>query len=382
MTPAVLDVLEFFGNLTIGLCRFMTKTAGLMGGLVKTHTRTALKWFKSKRSARKKNLSQLAEAVSDIPIKKLIVADIPVKKLIGQEKAKLKLNLLFEGFKHPDTCQSFILLVGAMGIGKSEFARQSSKKLPNRRSFIEINCQTIKNIEVFYNKLYEPYIKNREVIVFFDETHALSPDLSTLFCSFFNNDSQHIRTIQGGDGKDYEFNFMKQTFLFATTEEDKLFRPLSDRFEQVHFAEYSLLELAKIIKSECKAICFQGDTHLALAKRCENPRQAVRLARNIKNYLRKSDENVFTKDHVDSFCADYEIYPLGLRLSELKYLEMLNGRPATLVEMSAKTRRSRSALQYGIEEILHKNDLIKIDRKREITEKGKQYIRENLVPTR
>jgi Holliday junction resolvasome RuvABC ATP-dependent DNA helicase subunit len=374
MTPAVLSVLEFFGNLTISLCRFSHKTAGLMGGVLNANTRKAFKWLKSRRSsnnARKENLSRPTQALSEIP----------GKKLIGQRRVQEQIEHYLSGLKNPNTCRFHILLVGPKGVGKSEFARQNLKRFANRSSsWHEINCATIKSIEGFYEHVYVPYIRNKEVTMFFDEAHNLPEDVSNLFCTIFNNERGHTRKIQGGDGKDYEFDFLKHTFVFATTQPDKLYDPFQERLSEIYFTDYTTDELEEIIKSECeKTIILEEGVPLALAERCQNPRQAVKLSKQIQAYMHKRAENVFKQDHIDGFFDIFEIYPLGLGPSELRYLKILNRGPASLKELAFKTDENKTVLLYETEKFLVKNDLIKIDRKREITDEGRQYLRENLA---
>ena len=67
-------------------------------------------------------------------------------------------------------------------------------------------------------------------------------------------------------GAGYEFNFREQTFIFATTETDKIFPPLKDRLTVVDFEPYSSSELAEIIQICLPDISFQDNCLEEIAK--------------------------------------------------------------------------------------------------------------------
>ena len=81
--------------------------------------------------------------------------------LVGQQAVKKKLSFYIDAFN--TTSQApFLLMAGAKGLGKTEFAKNFAKNLYNqdgdKRSFIEINCSTIKNNEKFFEQIFLPLI--------------------------------------------------------------------------------------------------------------------------------------------------------------------------------------------------------------------------------
>ena len=170
--------------------------------------------------------------------------------LVGQNSVKKKLSFYLDAF-HKTFQSPFLLMAGAKGLGKTEFAKAFAKNLVNqngnKRAFLEINCSTIKNVEGFFEQIFLPVIADNEITILFDECHALPLDLTMAFLTIFNTEATS-RKIFNWNEMDFEFNFRKQTFIFATTETDKIFPPLKDRLTNVDFEPYTDKELSEIIK--------------------------------------------------------------------------------------------------------------------------------------
>jgi len=311
----------------------------------------------------------------------------PFAKLFGQDNVKKRLNFYLKAFNNTSICP-FLLFVGAKGLGKTEFARQFASNLKNTngkaRPFLEINCSTIKNLEGFFDQIYIPFIMDNEITVLLDEAHELPKDVTNAFLTIFNTEKSHTREFRWNDGA-YPFDFKKQTFLFATTEPDKLFPPLKDRLTIIDFEDYNANELSQIIQSQCKNITFEQSALKQLAETSRgNARDCVKLAKNIELYCSTKNvfankslnqKNTFTKSDFPKFCDELGINPLGVNHIEKKVLEILRREgQASLQELCAKTGMSRSAIQRDVELYLMKKNFIKIDGKRHITKQGIDYI--------
>ena len=70
------------------------------------------------------------------------------KNLVGQKEVKKQLTFYSEAQNKTGTAP-FLMLSGAKGLGKTEFAKRYASSLKNKdgdtRAFLEINCSTIKN---------------------------------------------------------------------------------------------------------------------------------------------------------------------------------------------------------------------------------------------
>ena len=92
----------------------------------------------------------------------------------------------------------------------------------------------------------------------------------------------------------FEFNFKKQTFIFATTESDKIFPPLKDRLTTIDFEPYQSDELAEIVKLCSPNIIFEDDALEAVASTIRNnARSAVKRVKEINLYCGAKGRTIF-----------------------------------------------------------------------------------------
>ena len=125
--------------------------------------------------------------------------DIPFAELFGQNNVKKRLSFYLKAFEKTSLCP-FLLLVGAKGLGKTEFARQFASNLKNadgrNRAFLELNCSTIRNLEDFFDQIFIPLIMDSEITVLFDEAHELPKDVTNAFLTIFNTERGHTRDFR------------------------------------------------------------------------------------------------------------------------------------------------------------------------------------------
>ena len=294
--------------------------------------------------------------------------------LVGQENVKKKLSFYLNAFEKTGMCP-FLNLVGAKGLGKTEFAKAFGKNLYNddgdRRTFLELNCSTIKNNEQFFEQIFLPIISDNEITVLFDEAHALPQDLTMAFLTIFNTEKNARKRFEWNE-MSFEFNFKQQTFIFATTESDKIFPPLKDRLTTVDFEPYSTEELAEIIKLCAPDVIFMDGCVEAVASTVRNnARSAVKRAKEITLYCGAKESMFFGLDNFEELCDSVGILPHGITYTEKQILEVLNNcGSATLTGLAAKLGLSKTALQRDHELYLLNKNFMEIDGKRKITAEG------------
>jgi len=294
--------------------------------------------------------------------------------LVGQENVKKKLSFYLDAFEKTGVCP-FLNLIGAKGLGKTEFAKAFAKNLYNedgdRRSFLELNCSTIKNNEQFFEQIFLPVIADNEITVLFDECHALPVDLTMAFLTIFNSEKDNRKTFEFNE-MSFEFNFKRQTFIFATTESDKIFPPLKDRLTTVDFEPYTQSELAQIIKLCTPDILYINNSLQKVASTVRNnARSAVKRAKEITLYCGAKEKNILGLNDFADLCDQVGILPFGLTYTEKQILEVLNNcGSATLTGLAAKIGLSKTALQRDHELYLLNKNLMEIDGKRKITSHG------------
>ena len=298
----------------------------------------------------------------------------PFENLFGQITVKKRLNFYLEAFAKTSLCP-FLAFIGAKGLGKTEFARQFAHQLHNqdgsRRPFLELNCSTIKNVEQFFEQIFIPIVMDNELTILFDEAHELPKDLTNAFLTVFNTEKVTTKELHWRDGV-YPFDFKKQTFMFATTESDKIFPPLKDRLTTIDFEDYSYEDLAKIFAAQCEDIDFSENALSELAKTSRgNARSCVMRGRDVALYCARKGNKIFAAHDLEPFFDQLGVLPFGLTATEMQLLKILRrDGQCSLQMLAAKTGLSRSAIQRDHELYLMRKNLLVIDGKRNITNDG------------
>jgi Holliday junction resolvasome RuvABC ATP-dependent DNA helicase subunit len=295
-------------------------------------------------------------------------------KLVGQDSVKKKLGFYLEAY-NSTSIVPFLNFVGAKGLGKTEFAREFGRNIlnneGNKRIFVEINSSTVKGVNQFFEQIYLPFILDKEVTIFFDEAHALPKELIMVFLSIFNTESGHEKTIIHKETA-YVFDFKKHSFLFATTESDKIFAPFKDRLITVDFDNYSQGDLSQIFLNNLVNITFADDALDYISSTFRgNARNCVQRVKDIQFYSKSRNINHFSMVEVKDLCDTLSILPEGCSQIEWRILNILRkeGRQS-LQSLSARTGLSRNSIQKDHENYLLSKGYIEIDGQRLITAKG------------
>ena len=295
-------------------------------------------------------------------------------KLVGQNSVKKKLGFYLEAY-NSTSIVPFLNFVGAKGLGKTEFAREFGRNIlnneGNKRIFVEINSSTVKGVNQFFEQIYLPFILDKEVTIFFDEAHALPKELIIVFLSIFNTESGHEKTIIHKETA-YVFDFKKHSFLFATTESDKIFAPFKDRLITVDFDNYSQADLSQIFLNNLQNITFEADALDYISSTFRgNARNCVQRVKDIQFYSASRHVNNFSMNEIKDLCDTLGILPEGCTQIEWRILNILRkeGRQS-LQGLSARTGLSRSSIQKDHENYLLSRGYMEIDIQRIITAKG------------
>jgi len=295
-------------------------------------------------------------------------------KLVGQISVKKKLGFYLEAY-NSTSIVPFLNFVGAKGLGKTEFAREFGRNIlnaeGNKRTFVEINSSTVKGVSQFFEQIYLPFILDKEVTIFFDEAHALPKEVIMVFLSIFNTESGHEKTIIHKETA-YTFDFKKHSFLFATTESDKIFAPFKDRLITVDFDNYSQADLSQIFLNNLQNITFEADALDYISSTFRgNARNCVQRVKDVQFYSASRNVNNFSINEIKDLCDTLGILPEGCTQIEWRILNILRkeGRQS-LQGLSARTGLSRSSIQKDHENYLLSRGYMEIDIQRIITAKG------------
>ena len=301
-------------------------------------------------------------------------------QIVGQQKTKTKLNFLLEGFKET-SIMPHLLFVAPRGCGKTLIAQETANLMGRKNNAI-INCSTIKNVKSFFNQVMLPYVVSKDITLIFDEASELPRDVTMALLTILNPNTNNWNEFTFEDGT-YRFRFDLNSFIFCTTEAQKLFHALLDRLYRVDMQDYSYVELGNIISNNLKTKNQSIDDSVIgeVSSVCRgNARQAQAMANQISSYLSSKKSNKLTNDGWTDIKSKLSIYPLGLSEIELNVIKILKEHgEVRLTNLSAKTNLTKDMLQKNVELYLMRNSLIEIrPTGRALTKKGHDYHTEHL----
>jgi Holliday junction resolvasome RuvABC ATP-dependent DNA helicase subunit len=308
-------------------------------------------------------------------------------EVIGQEPAKKKLGFFINGYKRTSILPH-LMFVAPKGCGKTMISKAVGKLLTGpdggTKPFLEVNCSTIRNLKQFFNNFLIPHVNDRDCTVLLDECSELPRDVEMALLTILNPNKQN-RTSFSYEDFTIDFDFKRVSFIFATTEAQKVFHALMDRCERVDLKDYSYEELGKIVQILMPDTKFPENllTEIATVLR-GNPRQAQKMATNMTGHLAGTgDTKDFNRKVWDDLKAQLGIHPLGLNDKEIEVLQHIEqGGTLTLTNLSARTGLSKECLQRDYEMWLLKMGLMQIATTgRQLTARGVSYLdKMNLPP--
>lgn len=303
--------------------------------------------------------------------------------LVGQEVAKRKLGFYLDGYR-ANNYIPHLMFIAPKGCGKTTMAKACAKELgtldnPHQtKPFLELNCSTIKNVGQFFNQVVIPHMNQQECTVLFDEASELPKDVTMALLTILNPNKDN-RTTFSFEDYTVDFDFHRQTFMFATTEAQSIFHALMDRCERLDLEEYTYNELGQIVGLNLEGVTIEDGLldEMATVLR-SNARQAQKMANNIQSYLGPKRSNKFTFEGWEELKYALGILPLGLSRIELQVLRILGkSKECSLTNLAAKTGLTPECLRRDFEMYLQKHSLMQISTTgRSITPTGQKYLRE------
>jgi Holliday junction resolvasome RuvABC ATP-dependent DNA helicase subunit len=323
--------------------------------------------------------------------------DTLFENIVGQDKPKKELNFYLDSYMRTRMVPN-MMIVAPKGQGKTTIAREFAKGLyqfdidghvvevpskadpakmkQKRKPFVEVNCSTLKSVKQFINGLVIPYVQDKDVTLLFDEASEIPRDVTMALLTILNPNPEN-RTTFAMDEYVCDFDFRRQTFLFATSEIQKVFHALADRLERITLEDYTNPQLAAIVQKGMPDVECKDNVLLDVSTVLRgNARAAQKMANKIMAYLKGA--KVFTPIDWNKLREVLSIYPLGLNAMEIQILRYLaqNGSGTSLTGLSAKTGMSRESLQKDTELYLQKHNLMEIQTTgRMITARGLDYLK-------
>ncbi len=301
------------------------------------------------------------------------------ENVIGQDDAKEKLGFWLQAYEKtgifPNT-----LLVASKGQGKTHMAEVIGKALQKRKDkpFYPIDAVSVNSVgQLFDDILLKVY--DEDATLFFDECHEFKPKVMTQFLTILSNNKNKKNRVTY-EGIEVLIDFSKLTFMFATTEPQRLIDPFKDRLEQVNLEDYDTGELAKIVRLHLdKEIKVAPTTMKTLSEAIrQNARGAFKVSERVEEYCTIHNKKNFAAKDWASVAKTLHLKPLGLSGNEVKYLSKLNDHgEMRLGVMASRLALTSHAVSKDIEPYLIRMGLIRMDANshRVITPEGKTYLK-------
>jgi Holliday junction resolvasome RuvABC ATP-dependent DNA helicase subunit len=305
-------------------------------------------------------------------------------KVFGQLAAKKKMNMFLDGYDRNKVLPN-IALISSQGGGKTTIARaigknlKSSDKSKPHKPFIELIGSTVVSMKSFFESVVLKHMVDKEATIFIDEAHSLPMDVVEAFLAITNPTPTHVNVFEFGD---YRVNFDSRlhTFIFASTEAQKLFKPLMNRFERIELEPYTNSELGNILMQNLAGVTIDRnllEKEIVSVVR-GNGREAQKMGFKIKTYLDGKQKMVFDHNDWAEFSDAMGIIPLGLTPLELRVLRIIESRMGTsLTQLSARTGMNPEALRTDVETNLLRLGFVEIrqGQGRTVTHEGQAYLK-------
>ena len=304
--------------------------------------------------------------------------------IVGQDVAKRKLGFHLDNYQASNVIPH-LLFIAPKGCGKTTLAKAAGQNLINDetgkpKTFLEINCSTLKSVPQFINQVVVPHIHDKEVTVLFDESSELPKSVTMMLLTVLNPNPNNRTTFSF---EDYvmDFDFRHQSFMFATTEAHKMFHALIDRCDRIDLEEYTYEELGEIMQRNLISIeldC-ERDLLMEIAPVLRgNARAAQKMANNMKSYLQRKKDSKFVRKHWEELKHALGILPLGISRIELQILRALaEKKESSLTNLSAKTGLTVQCIRQDFELYIQKHNLMEITTGgRSLTSVGHNYLKD------
>ena len=324
------------------------------------------------------------------------VTDYMFEKIVGQDSAKAKLSFYHQNCFQKNRVMGNFLLTGAKGNGKSELAMaigrglyqadetgkpclKSDGKTPLPRTFREINASTIKSTAQFINSVLIPHVVEKEVTVMIDEASEIPHNVAMAMLTMLNvNATNKTQFVDIQSDYIVDLDFSKCSFIFCTTDAQKIFAPLCDRLIRLDLEEYTIGQLGEIIQRNLKSVTFEQGVLNEIATTVRgNARGCITRSKEIAALV--TAQNTFGFQQWRELKHALAILPLGVSQLELSLLRICSAHRdgVTLTGMAARTGLSRQSIQQDYEQFLMKQNLLTVSsgKGRTLTGKGSLYLK-------
>lgn len=287
--------------------------------------------------------------------------------MIGQQELVERLLLQIQGSLRLNQALGHISLVGHPGLGKSTLFEGIAKEMG--QVLIANTVRPTYNVAKLLVRLED--LPESGAIVALDEAHLLpqrtgqSLLLDVLEYSQWTDDNGEVHKIT-----------QPVTFIFATTDEEKLLLPLRERTMEYRLDFYSLKEMAQIVEYMANKLGLKPtrETCIALA------RASTGTPRHARTLLETAQKVPTGVNDVMEVLAKSGFSSEGLQDKHLEYLKALQlvGRPLGLDNLKILTGMAATSIRECEALLIRKRYVVATRQGREIQTAGKHALQNAL----
>lgn len=281
---------------------------------------------------------------------------------VGQEAMKERLQLAIESAKSRDTAMPSVLLLGPPGCGKTTLAHVIADAL---------ECEIIDQVMPIHPRLLKQIVMDHEGVFFMDEVHRATRKEQELLLPLLQNGY-----IQDARGR--KIHAGRLHVIAATTEGDKIIRPLWDRFRiKPPFDPYTDEEMARIALNMAY---YEGLDEASWEWAVEIGKASLGVPRNAQSLVdvaRDMNEVNGEFPDVETVLAGARTTETGLTIDHVRYLEVLRvaGGSAGLVTMRQMLGIPAGHVEMLEIDLMKQSMLERTPTGREITQRGMEAVR-------
>lgn len=322
------------------------------------------------------------------------------QEIVGQTKALSRIDMYLRPYERTHYYPSS-LLVAPRGYGKTTLAKaigkhlplfdekgnmvmtkdaKSGKMKPQHKPFYKINASMVRTLTNFIEGPLMHQIHDKDITVLVDECHNMDFRWQNAMLDVIEPAAKRTE-LRTASGLVFNFDFTRQTFLFATTEPQHLFHAFMSRLLRIDLEEYTADEMGEILRREARKANDKLSIPDSLVKEIVPtlrgaPRQAEHMARDIDTFL--NGRTALTSKDWEGLKKTLGIFPEGLNDTEVRILRFLNergGRLTPLRRIASYTGLTEDSISKDFERYLQKLGFMEVEKGgRAITQTGRAYI--------